>query len=180
MTSINSSIRKLTGNRNTFLHSSLAVLALTGAVGSLQAQGQEGAVLEEVVVTGIRASLQESLETKRYADSVVDAINAQDIGKFPDKNVADSLARITGVSVTRGFGEGEKIAVRGTAPNQNRTLLNGAAVASSDWFVLDNPSRAFNYTLLPSTIVSALEVYKSPQADICLMMSQPPMNSPST
>ena len=168
MNSIKSSIRKHTGNRTTFLHSSLAVLALTGAVGSIQAQAQtdEPAVLEEVIVTGIRGSLQESLETKRFASSVVDAISAEDIGKFPDKNVADSLARITGVSVTRGFGEGEKIAVRGTSPDQNRTLLNGAAVASADWFVLDNPSRAFNYTLLPSTIVSGLEVFKSPQADI--------------
>lgn len=167
MKTITSSIRKITGNKSLFLHSSLAVMALTGTIGSIQAQAQdEPAVLEEVVVTGIRSSLQESLETKRYASSVVDAITAEDLGKFPDKNVADSLARITGVSVTRGFGEGEKIAVRGTSPNQNRTLLNGAAVASADWFVLDNPSRAFNYTLLPSTIVSSLEVFKSPQADI--------------
>ncbi|EEB76982.1 TonB-dependent receptor plug domain, putative, partial [marine gamma proteobacterium HTCC2148] len=124
---------------------------MTGAVGSIQAQ-EEAAVIEEVVVTGIRGSLQESLDTKRFAGSIVDAITAEDLGKFPDKNVADSLSRITGVSVTRGFGEGEKIAVRGTSPDQNRTLLNGAAVASADWFVLDNPSRAFNYTLLPSTI----------------------------
>ncbi len=166
MTTIYSSIRKLNGNRPAFLHSSLAVLALTGAVGTAQVQAQGEQALEEVVVTGIRSSLMESLDTKRYADSVVDAITAEDLGKFPDKNVADSLSRITGVSVTRGFGEGEKIAVRGTSPDQNRTLLNGAAVASADWFVLDNPSRAFNYTLLPSTIVSALEVYKSPQADI--------------
>jgi iron complex outermembrane receptor protein len=162
---ITSSIQSITGTRTTLLHSSLAVLAICGVVGTTQAQ-TSGTALEEVVVTGIRHSLQESINTKRYADAVVDAINAEDIGKFPDQNVADSLSRITGVSVTRGFGEGEKIAVRGTSPNQNRTLLNGAAVASADWFVLDNPSRAFNYTLLPSTIVSALEVYKSPTADL--------------
>jgi iron complex outermembrane receptor protein len=144
-----------------------------GSVGALIAMGmasavnaQEDAMLEEVVVTGIKGSLKKSIDTKRFADSIVDAISAEDIGKFPDKNVADSLARITGVSVTRGFGAGEKIAVRGTSPQQNRTLLNGSAVASADWFVLDNPSRAFNYTLLPSTVVSSLEVYKSPQADI--------------
>ncbi|CAM5206459.1 TonB-dependent receptor [Alishewanella longhuensis] len=70
-------------------------------------------------------------------------VTAEDIGKFADKNVAESLSRITGVSVTRAFGEAEKIAVRGTDPAQNRTLLNGASVASADWFVLDNPSRAF-------------------------------------
>ncbi|MEH6519482.1 MAG: TonB-dependent receptor [Halioglobus sp.] len=167
MKNITSTIRNITGSKPAFLHSSLAVLAMCGVVGTAQAQTAEaGAALEEVVVTGIRSSLEESLNTKRYSDTVVDAINAEDLGKFPDKNVADSLSRITGVSVTRGFGEGEKIAVRGTSPNQNRTLLNGAAVASADWFVLDNPSRAFNYTLLPSTIVSALEVYKAPLADI--------------
>jgi iron complex outermembrane receptor protein len=145
----------------------MAVFALSGLVGTAQAQTNEPiAALEEVVVTGIRSSLQESLNTKRFSDTVVDAINAEDLGKFPDKNVADSLSRITGVSVTRGFGEGEKIAVRGTSPDQNRTLLNGAAVSSADWFVLDNPSRAFNYTLLPSTIVSSLEVYKAPMANL--------------
>jgi iron complex outermembrane receptor protein len=143
---------------------------LLSAANIAQAQQDSGEqaspVLEEIIVSGIRGSLKKSIDTKRYADSIVDAISAEDIGKFPDKNVADSLARITGVSVTRGFGEGEKIAVRGTSPSQNRTLFNGSAVASADWFVLDNPSRAFNYTLLPSTVVSSLEVYKSPQADI--------------
>lgn len=160
-----SSIRSIAGFTPRFLHSSLSVLALCGVTGAVGAQ-EVAPALEEVVVTGIRGSLKESLDTKRNAVAIVDAINAQDLGKFPDKNVADSLSRITGVSVTRGFGEGEKIAVRGTSPNQNRTLLNGAAVASADWFVLDNPSRAFNYTLLPSNIVSSLEVYKSPRADI--------------
>lgn len=168
MNTIQTAIRRLAGGNTRFLHSSLSVLALCGAVGGTQAQDADGAApaLEEVVVTGIRGSLQESLDTRRYSNAIVDAINAEDLGKFPDKNVADSLSRITGVSVTRGFGEGEKIAVRGTSPDQNRTLLNGAAVASADWFVLDNPSRAFNYTLLPSNIVSSLEVYKTPQADI--------------
>ena len=123
-------------------------------------------IIEEVEVLGIRRSLLDSMNTKRFADSVVDAISAEDIGKFPDKNIAESLSRITGLAVSRDFGEGEKISIRGTASNQNRTLLNGSAVATADWFVLDNPSRAFNYTLLPSTVVSALEVYKSPQADI--------------
>lgn len=122
--------------------------------------------LEVIEIRGIRASQEANLNAKRYSGAVVDVVTAEDIGKFPDKNVAESLSRITGVSVTRGFGEGEKIAVRGTDPAQNRTLLNGASVASADWFVLDNPSRAFNFTLLPSNVVSDLEVYKTPQADI--------------
>jgi iron complex outermembrane recepter protein len=147
-------------NRSAAVYGTAATLALTGVTVSAQE------VVDEVIVTGIRGALKEAIDTKRTSNSVVDAISADDIGKFPDKNVADSLARITGVSVTRGFGEGEKISVRGTSPEQNRTLLNGSSVASADWFVLDNPSRAFNYTLLPSNVVSSLEVYKSPSADI--------------
>lgn len=138
----------------------------TPATSTAPAAATETDDIERIEVTGIRASMKASVNTKRFSTAVVDAITSEDIGKFPDKNVADSLSRITGVSVTRDFGEGEKIAVRGTDPSQNRTLLNGAAVASADWFVLDNPSRAFNFTLLPSNLVSSLEVYKSPQADV--------------
>ncbi|WP_018693072.1 TonB-dependent receptor [Algicola sagamiensis] len=122
--------------------------------------------IEVIEVRGIRASLNESVNTKRMSNAVVDAITAEDIGKFPDKNVADSLQRITGVSISRDFGEGEKVSIRGTAPGLNRTLLNGQNVATADWFILDKPSRSFNYSLLPSEIVSSLEVHKSPQADI--------------
>ncbi len=164
MSKLRQAIRNANRAKTALVGGSLSALMVMGMASA--ASAQEDAVLEEVVVTGIKGSLKKSIDTKRFADSIVDAISAEDIGKFPDKNVADSLARITGVSVTRGFGEGEKIAVRGTSPEQNRTLLNGSAVASADWFVLDNPSRAFNYTLLPSTVVSSLEVYKSPQADI--------------
>ena len=141
---------------------SLAALALTTPA-ALAAESLE---IEEVEVVGIRRSLQDSLNTKRFADSVVDAISAEDIGKFPDKNIAESLSRIPGVAINRDYGEGEKVSIRGSSSSQNRTLLNGSAVASADWYVLDNPSRAFNYSLLPSTVVSKLEVYKSPQADI--------------
>ncbi|ARN75096.1 TonB-dependent receptor [Oceanicoccus sagamiensis] len=164
MSKLREAIRNANRAKSALVGGSLSALMVMTMAGA--ANAQQGPELEEVVVTGIKGSLKKSIDTKRFADSIVDAISAEDIGKFPDKNVADSLARITGVSVTRGFGEGEKIAVRGTSPEQNRTLLNGSAVASADWFVLDNPSRAFNYTLLPSTVVSSLEVYKSPQADI--------------
>ena len=123
---------------------------------------------EEIVVTGIRASLQEAIDIKRQSDAVVDAISAEDIGKFPDKNVAEALQRVTGVSISRDFGEGERVSVRGTAPNLSLTLLNGHAVATADWFVLDQlaASRSFNYLMLPSELVSTLEVFKSPKADI--------------
>jgi iron complex outermembrane receptor protein len=122
-------------------------------------------LLEKIQIRGIRGSVVKSIETKRYTDSILDAITAEDIGKFPDKNVAESLQRITGVSLTRVQGEGERVGVRGTAPSQNRTYVNGQNIASADWWISSQPNRGFNYTLLPAEIVSSLEVYKSPEAD---------------
>ncbi len=151
---------------------SLAIsLSLVGAGISLPVFANEAdkATTDEVEVIqvrGIRGSVVKSLNTKRYANSIVDAVTSEDIGKFPDQNVAESLQRITGVSMSRAFGEGERISIRGTSENQNRTLLNGQAVGSADWWVDSSASRGFNYTMLPSEIVSGLEVYKSPEADI--------------
>ncbi len=122
--------------------------------------------VEVIEIRGIRASQEANLNAKRFSNSIVDVVTAEDIGKFPDKNVAESLSRITGVGVSREFGEGEKITVRGASSSTNRTLLNGQTVASADWFILDNPGRSFNYTMLPSQLVSDLEVYKSPVASI--------------
>ncbi|MBC6428686.1 MAG: TonB-dependent receptor [Cellvibrionales bacterium] len=123
-------------------------------------------LIDEIVITGYKASLGAAIDRKRNASSILDSINAEDIGKFPDQNVAESLSRISGVTVTRDFGEGEKVSIRGTQTNQNRTLLNGVSVASTDWFTLDLPSRGFNYLILPSNLIRSAEVYKSPQANI--------------
>lgn len=122
--------------------------------------------IERIQVTGIRGSLKENINAKRFSDSVVDVITAEDIGKFPDKNVAETLSRITGVAVSREFGEGEKITIRGAGPKYNRTLLNGQTVGTADWFILDEANRSFNYTMLPSVIVKGLEVHKSPTASL--------------
>ena len=125
-----------------------------------------GGSLEEVFVTGIRGSLRESLQTKRAATAVLDVITSEDIGKFPDKNVADSLQRIPGISVDRIWGEGRDIFVRGTDSTMNRTVMNGQSVASAYWWANDNPSRGFNYDILASELVAGLEVHKSPEADL--------------
>ena len=124
--------------------------------------------IEEVVVTGIRGSLQQSIDTKREATGVVDALTAEDVGKFPDKNVAEALQRIPGIVVNREFGEGERPSVRGTSPNLTKTLLNGHSVATADWFVLDQlaATRNFNYLVLPSEIIGQVVVNKSSQADL--------------
>ncbi|MBW4330235.1 TonB-dependent receptor [Stakelama sp. CBK3Z-3] len=129
---------------------------------------------EDIVVTGIRASIQAALTQKRDSDLISEVVTAQDIGKFPDKNVADSLGRLTGVNVVTGsaaaggFGENQSVSIRGTDPALNLTLLDGHGIASGDWFVLDQQAggRSLDFSLLPSEIVGSLEVYKSSQADI--------------
>ncbi|KKK70677.1 hypothetical protein LCGC14_2921560, partial [marine sediment metagenome] len=121
--------------------------------------------LETIQIRGFHDSAIKSLRDKRDSQSIIEAISAQDIGKFPDKNVAEALQRITGISLSRVQGEGERVGVRGTTPEQNRTFLNGQAIASADWWISTQPDRGFNYTLLPADLVSSLEVYKTPQAD---------------
>ncbi|HYZ47850.1 MAG TPA: TonB-dependent receptor [Sphingomonas sp.] len=123
---------------------------------------------DDIIVTGFRASLQQSLEAKRLSDGVADVLSAEDIGKFPDKNVAEALQRVPGIVINREFGEGERVSLRGTAPNLTKTLVNGHGIATADWFILDQLSatRSFNYLTLPAEIVGQLDVYKSPQADV--------------
>jgi iron complex outermembrane receptor protein len=153
--------------RKALLIGSTSALAMLAAAAPAFA-ADEPSQVQEVVITGIRASLQQSIQAKRNADTVIEVITAEDVGKFPDKNVAESLQRAPGVAVVKEFGEGERVSIRGTAPTLNRTLLNGHAIATADWFVLDqlNASRSFNYLMLPSEIVGQVDVYKGSRADI--------------
>ncbi|SET87710.1 TonB-dependent receptor [Thalassotalea agarivorans] len=121
---------------------------------------------EVIEVRGLRGSLKENINAKRFSDGVVDVITAEDIGKFPDRNVAESLARIPGVTIQRQFGEGSAVSIRGAGAEFTKTTLNGQNVASTGWFVLEPAKRSFNYELLPSELVGDLEVYKSAQADL--------------
>lgn len=117
-----------------------------------------------VTVVGIRASLQESLETKRNADAIVDAITATDIGKFPTTNVAEALAQIPGVTLDRSIPGTQRVSIDGMDPSLNLSLLDGHPVAQAVWLFGDSPNRGFNYSLLPAEILGRLEVYKSPEA----------------
>ena len=152
---------------------SLAVLTALGANFGV-AQAQEASadtddrsqtkpkeqVTEVIEVRGIRASQAENLAVKRLAGAVVDAITAEDIGKFPDKNVADSLQRVPGVVIARSGGEGATVSIRGLSSELTFTQLNGNFIASSP----GEPSRSFDYALLPSAMISKVEVYKSSEA----------------
>ncbi len=123
---------------------------------------------EEIVVTGIRASLIKSLSLKRDTLGVVDGISAEDIGKFPDTNLAESLQRITGVSIDRNIGEGSRVTVRGFGPDFNLVLLNGRQMpASGLGSCCEAPaSRSFDFANLASEGVAGLQVYKSGRATL--------------
>lgn len=142
-----------------------AVAAVPGAAFAQQAStntSTDATTLDSVNVTGYRYAIEKSLEQKRDANAVVEVITAEDVGKFPDKNVADALQRVPGVIITRDGGEGKNVSVRGLASGLTLTQLNGNYVASSE--TNNEASRSFNYTLLPSNMLSAAELYKTPEA----------------
>ena len=114
--------------------------------------------VEELMVTGIRGSLQRSMDVKRSSGGVVDAISSEEIGKFPDSNLAESLQRIPGVSIDRSGGEGQLITVRGFGPEFNTVLVNGRQMAT------ENLSRAFSFDTVASELVSAIDVHKTSTA----------------
>jgi iron complex outermembrane recepter protein len=115
---------------------------------------------EEIIVTGIRGSLQASQALKRNSDQIVDAISAEDVGKFPDANIAEALQRITGVSIDRSGGDGQFITVRGLGPEFNNVLVNGRTLAT------DNAGREFSFDVLSADLIQKSEVYKSSQANL--------------
>src|SRR5471032_1990681 len=130
---------------------------------------------QEVVVSGIRASLQQAFARKCNSDSVSEVISAEDIGKLPDKNVADAIQRVPGVNISSsaggegGFSENDRVSIRGTSPSLTQTLINGHAVGTGDWFVTDQVGtvgRSVSFALLPSEIVSRVTVQKSAPADL--------------
>ncbi len=149
------------------------LLGSTVTIGTAIAESEEESeVMEEIVVTGIRGSMQQSLERKRNADHFVDAITAEDIGAFPDQNLAEALQRISGVAIDRKSGEGAFVSVRGLGPQFVATTIGGRVSASNvapgshDGTGNSNPkSRAVGFHGFQSGLVHAVEIHKSPRAD---------------
>jgi iron complex outermembrane receptor protein len=156
----------------------LSIVAVLGMAGTVHAQDQKPADqkakdLDTVVVTGIRGAQEKSLDTKRDANARIEVVTAEDVGKLPAHNVADTLQRLPGVNISSssadegGFDEADRVSLRGTSPSLTQTLINGHSVGSADWFVLsqgNNVGRSVSYTLLPSELVSSVRVYKSSEA----------------
>ncbi len=124
--------------------------------------------IEVISITGMRSSIQESTRLKREASGVVDAISAEDIGKFPDTNLAESLQRITGVSIDRDNGEGSKVTVRGFGPDYNMVTLNGRTMPGSSLPAGGGVanSRAFDFSNLSADAVKSVSVYKTGRASV--------------
>ncbi|GGW81080.1 TonB-dependent receptor [Alteromonas halophila] len=116
--------------------------------------------VEVIEVRGFTSSLKASMLDKKAASVVSDGITAEDIGKFPDQNVAESLQRITGVAIDRSGGEGQFITVRGFGPEFNTVLVNGRQIAT------ENQGREFSFDTLPAELISGATVYKSPMASM--------------
>ena len=133
-------------------------LATTG--GAALAQDDEEQTLEEVIVTGYRQSLIDSIGTKRDSAQIVEAISAEDIGKLPDQSIADSLARLPGLAAQRLDGRASSISIRGLGEDFSTTTVNGREQVT----IGDN--RGVEFDLYPSEVVSGLVVYKTPNASL--------------
>ncbi|PIL43330.1 TonB-dependent receptor [Massilia eurypsychrophila] len=145
---------------------SMALLSLA-AMPAL-AQAQDTPQMQTVEVTGIRASLAKSLNVKKNSSANVEVITAEDVGKMPDKNLADSLQRLAGVAVRTDYDEAEKVSMRGTNPDMSLILFNGHTVSGGDWYVADqgSSSRSTSLSLMPSSVLNQAIVYKTSQANI--------------
>lgn len=147
---------------------SLVALACGASVIALSAAAYAQAAdqMETVVVTGIRASLHSSQEIKQNATGVVDAITAEDIGKFPDTNLAESIQRIPGVTIDRNNGEGARVTVRGFGPEYNLVTLNGRSMPGSVNQGTSTATRSFDFANLSSDNIAGITVTKTGRADI--------------
>lgn len=155
---MNSSARALA-----VLFGSASVIALANPAVA-QAPADE---TDEIVVTGFRASLDAALDAKRDAIGAIDSIVAEDIAKFPDQNLAESLQRIPGISILRDGGEGRAITVRGLGAQFTRVRVNGMeTVATSTDGASANRDRAFDFNVFASELFSSLVVYKTAQASL--------------
>ena len=127
---------------------------------SAYAQQTDTPSLGAVTVTGIRKGIEDAISVKKNADSIVESISAEDIGKLPDNSIAESIARLPGLSAQRVAGRAQVISVRGLSPDFATTLLNGREQVSTG----DN--RSVEFDQYPSELLSGVTVYKTPDAGL--------------
>ncbi len=148
-----------------FIRKSLVVAIMAvfyGASNTTLAQNDSELVEEEVLVTGFRASLEAALGKKREATGVVDAIHAEDIADFPDLNLAESLQRIPGVTISRVNGEGKSVTVRGLGSRYTQVKVNGMETRAGD----QTSGRGFDFNMFASELFNSITVYKTQSANL--------------
>lgn len=163
--------------RSTSVLALMTGLALPAAAvaqtASADPQSDEATAVDEIIVTGVRGSLERAMDIKRNSSGVVDAISAEDIGKFPDTNLAESLQRVSGVSINRVNGEGSEVTVRGFGGGFNLVTLNGRQMPTANVVAVGGDqnvdfatatSRSFDFSNIASEAVGRLEVYKTGRA----------------
>jgi TonB-dependent receptor len=156
------------------VRAALGALASCSAAWTLQAQETPAPAsqeeVEEVVVTGFRASLNAALDDKRAAAGAIDSIRAEDIAKFPDSNLAESVQRIPGVSIARDAGEGRNISVRGLGPQFTRVRINGMEAQSTtggtDSSGGSNRNRQFDFNVFASELFNSITARKTSSAEV--------------
>jgi TonB-dependent receptor len=164
-TTLNTILARL-GYAGTFISTAIAMAFISSPAAAQDAAESQTAAqdeaMEEILVTGVRRSLELALVNKRNADSIMDGIAAEGIGKFPDLNLADSLSRVTGVQLSESGPSGERregqVAVRGLPNNFSKTLVNGQTLATPNF------NGGFSFGIFESDVVSAINVIKSPTA----------------
>ncbi len=145
------------------LFSTMALVAGSQAVYAQQTEGKKVAApetTEEIIITGFKASLQKAAEMKKESTSIVEVVTSEDIGKLPDKSIAESLMRLPGLAVQRVNGRAQVISIRGMDPDYSNTLLNGRQQASTGL------NRSVQYDQYPAEFVNSAVVYKSPDAAV--------------
>ena len=149
--------------------STMLLCAAAGGASAQQAGGAAPGQVDEIVVTGFRASLASAIQLKKTENDIVDVINAEDIADFPDLNLAESLQRIPGVAIDRDGGEGRSITVRGLSNDFTRVRLNGlealSTAGSNDSGTSPNRGRGFDFNTFASELFSSLRVQKTASAE---------------
>src|SRR6201992_1543284 len=174
---LRAAIRRVSCARMGLSGLALGSMALGGHVYAAETTTASDSALEEITVTGIRASLQQSLDIKRDSSGIVDAISAEDIGKFPDSNLAAAMERVPGVTVAPGAttrpgtggpstaGDPPQITVRGFGPQFNETLFDGRQVPVATGQNASN-GRGFDFGSIGAEFVSQVDVLKTPDASL--------------
>jgi len=148
---------------NKYLLSLLLLLPIAFISADEEADNSEEEV-EEIVVTGIKKSLLDAIDIKRSKVGISEALSAEDIGKFPDENLAEALGRVSGVSIIRSNVEGQQIIVRGLGPEFNLVTLNGRQMPTAPW--LYESGRSFNWGDISAHGIAAIEIFKSSDSSL--------------